>query len=287
MHLIFDVMSPYISRIFFLSWRNKISSWLFCIFCASAIASNPCSLTIVPIMGRINTKVERLSRHDHFKLNFYRMHVICFLCTIILSSVIMYGSGVNGNSDDAEAHFKLRYIDAIFLCTSAMTNAGLNTVNLYNLTGFQQSVLCILILIGNVTVTTNAAIWIRRFFLRKHMKEFLQRSKAARGKVEQLDREDEGGMASIANGAIHSVSSSIRRLPQTSGLHKVKVGTTQRLSRHHEMGHGGLPYPWEWEFIRKLGAKLAAPTNSIQERLHCYLSFQPSIDRRVRPFSSV
>ncbi len=238
-------------------------------------------------MGRVKTKVEHLSRHDRFELNFYRMHVICFLSTIILSSVIMYGSGVNGNSDDAEAYFKLRYIDAIFLCASAMTAAGLNTVNLYNLTGLQQSVLYILSLIGTVTVTTNAVIWIRRYFLRKHMKEFLQRSKAARGKVEQLDPEDGGTVASLANGAMHSVSSSIRRLPQTSGLQRVQASTTWRLKRHHEMGHGGLPYPWEWEITRKLGAKLAAPTNSIQERLHCYLSFQPSIDRRVRHSSSM
>lgn len=70
--------------------------------------------------------VSRMKQHGWFETNFYRVHVIYFLLTILLSSVIMYGSGVNGNSDDAQARFTLRYIDAIYLCASAMTNTGLN-----------------------------------------------------------------------------------------------------------------------------------------------------------------
>ena len=234
-------------------------------------------------MSRVGTIREHvLRRHGCFKINFYRVHVFYFLSTILLSSVIVYGSGVNGNTANAEAKFKLRYIDAFFLCASAMTNTGLNTVNLHSLTGFQQVVLCVLILMGNVTITTNAAVWIRRYFLRRHMKEFLQHSKAARERVEDIDAEERGSrVASLATGAIHSVSSGIRKIPGGAGLHKLRTTTTRKLRRHHELGQGGLPYPWQWEISRKLGSKLVAPAHSIQRRLHPYLSFQPSFDRKV------
>ena len=236
-------------------------------------------------MGHFNTKIASLGRHGWLEMNFYRVHIIYFLLIIALSSILMYGSGINGNSNDAEASYKLRYIDAIFLCASAMTNAGLGTVNLGNLTGFQQSILAVLILIGNVTVTTNATIWIRRYFIRKHMRDFLKHSKAAREIVDEIDPE-RGRMASLANTAIHSVSSGIRGPLRTSGLQNVQSRVSLSRKNHHEIGHGGLPYPWQWDIGRKLRPKLAAPAKSIQERLHHYLSFQPSFDQKVRPFYS-
>lgn len=74
-------------------------------------------LNAVSVMGHVKAKIERLK----FETNFYRVHLFYFLLTIILSSIIMYGSGINGNSDDAQIQFKLRYIDAIFLCASVRT----------------------------------------------------------------------------------------------------------------------------------------------------------------------
>lgn len=59
-------------------------------------------------MGRISRIVSHLKRQGWFEMNFYRLHVIYFILTIILSSVIVYSSGVNGNSSDAEALFTLR-----------------------------------------------------------------------------------------------------------------------------------------------------------------------------------
>lgn len=237
------------------------------------------------MMDRYSPKLRSLGRHGWLEMNFYRGHIIYFLLTIMLSSVIMYGSGINGNSDDAEVSFKLRYIDAIFLCTSAMTNAGLATINLNRVTGFQQAILCILILIGNVTVTTNATVWVRRYFLRKYMREFLKHSKAAREIVDEVDTE-RGRIASLANGALHSVSSGIRRPLQTTGLLNLRSSINLSRNNHHEIGHGGLPYPWEWDICREFTSKLATPAHSIQERLHHYLSFQPSFDHKVRPLPS-
>ena len=202
-------------------------------------------------------------------MNFYRVHLIYFLLTTILSSIIMYGSGINGNSDDAQVQFRLRYIDAIFLCASAMTNAGLNTVNLNDLTGFQQAILFFLILIGNVTVTTNAAIWVRRYFFREHLKNFLKHSKTAREVVDNIDSEEKGTMANLANNAVHTVSSGIRRLPRATGLHNVQIKIAEKRKKHHEIGNGGIPYPWDWEISRRLVSKIAAPANSVRPPAWC------------------
>lgn len=174
----------------------------------------------------------------------------------------MYGSGINGNSGDAQEQFRLRYIDAIFLCASAMTNAGLNTVNLSDLTGFQQAILCLLILIGNVTVTSNAAIWVRRYFFRKHLKDFTVHSKAAREVVDRIDSKEKSKIAYLTNGAVHSVSSGIRRLPRATGLHEVRIA--EKRKNHHEIGNGGIPYPWDCDIGRRLVSKIAAPANSVR-----------------------
>ena len=154
-----------------------------------------------------------------------------------------------------------------------MTNAGLNTVNLNDITGFQQAILCVLILIGNLTVTTNAAIWVRRYFFRKHLKNFLEHSKAAREIVHEIDGEEKGKIASLANGAVQTVSSGIRRLPRATGLQNVQSKIAGKRRKHHETGHGGFPYPWETETSRKLVSKFTAG-----------LTFQPSFDRKVRPY---
>ena len=115
------------------------------------------------------------------------------------------------------------------------------------------------------------------------MKELLKHSKTARKKVDNIDAEEKGRMTSTASGAISSISSGMRRVPGSSSVQKIQKSTAQRLKRHDEMGHGGLPYPWEWEICRKLGSKVAAPVNSIQDRLHNYLSFKPSLDEKVPP----
>jgi hypothetical protein len=73
----------------------------------------------------------RKAKHDFFKylrhevltLNFYRTHMLYFIVIIAISSVIVYGAGVaDGPEDHHDAH--LTYVDALFLCTSAMTTTG-------------------------------------------------------------------------------------------------------------------------------------------------------------------
>lgn len=62
-------------------------------------------------------------RQDVFKLNFYRAHMLYFVAVIAISSVVVYGQGIaNGPKEIGGAH--LTYMDALFLCCSAMTTTG-------------------------------------------------------------------------------------------------------------------------------------------------------------------
>lgn len=48
------------------------------------------------------------------------------------------------------AHKREAFIDALFLCYSALTVTGLSTVNLSSLTVLQQVILLLLMIMGNV-----------------------------------------------------------------------------------------------------------------------------------------
>lgn len=52
--------------------------------------------------------------------NFLTLHYVYFIATCLVGSVIFYLSSTPWRS--------VAYVDAIFLCVSAMTGAGLNTV---------------------------------------------------------------------------------------------------------------------------------------------------------------
>lgn len=62
------------------------------------------------------------------QLNFYRAHMLYFIVVILLFSVIVYGEGLANNDHgvNGPSTSKLRFIDALFLCCSAMTTTGLS-----------------------------------------------------------------------------------------------------------------------------------------------------------------
>ena len=59
-------------------------------------------------------------RNEILQLNFYRAHMLYFILCIALSSVIVFGAGLEHSTSGA----RLSYIDALFLCCSAMTTTG-------------------------------------------------------------------------------------------------------------------------------------------------------------------
>jgi hypothetical protein len=74
-------------------------------------------------------------------MRFLTLHYAYFIGTCLISSFILWGA--------AQPFGSLRYIDALYLAISAMTLAGLNTVNLSTLSNFQQLWLFFLIILGS------------------------------------------------------------------------------------------------------------------------------------------
>ncbi|ORX40999.1 cation transport protein-domain-containing protein [Kockovaella imperatae] len=110
--------------------------------------------TRIPLHPRLAKALQICSE----QLNFYRVHVIYFTITPLVFSAILWASATDG--------FTIEYIDSLFICMSAMTVTGLATINLSTLSGFQQTLLLILMLIGNPPVISLVTIIVRRHFFR-------------------------------------------------------------------------------------------------------------------------
>lgn len=78
-------------------------------------------------------------------LNFITLHYAYFIVVVLVTSLIFWGS--------SSPAYSISYTDSLFLTVSAMTEAGLNTVNLSQMTTWQQVLLFLLILFGG-------AIWV-------------------------------------------------------------------------------------------------------------------------------
>ncbi|PSK48659.1 hypothetical protein B9Z65_70 [Elsinoe australis] len=126
------------------------------------------SLLRLPSLSR----VKRFVRSQSPPINFITIHYTYFICTILISAVILWGSST--------ATHGLRFIDALFLTTSAMTLAGLNTVNLSTLNTFQQFVLFFLIMIGSSILVSAVVVLFRRRAFEQKFQAIVKEEKARR-----------------------------------------------------------------------------------------------------------
>lgn len=110
-------------------------------------------------------------------LNFITIHYAYFIIVTLVTSVIFWGSS---NPD-----FSIAYADSLFLTVSAMTEAGLNTVNLSQMTTWQQTVLFLLILFGGAIWVS---IWTVVFRLRAFEQRFQDVVRAERERREKSRR---------------------------------------------------------------------------------------------------
>ncbi|EXJ93809.1 hypothetical protein A1O1_02202 [Capronia coronata CBS 617.96] len=100
-------------------------------------------------------------------LSFINLHYLYFGATCLLASVIFWGSSTPSQS--------VSYIDSLFLCISAMTEAGLNTVNLSELNTWQQIILFLLIIIGSAIWVSIAVLHVRKRAFEKKFAELAAR----------------------------------------------------------------------------------------------------------------
>lgn len=100
-------------------------------------------------------------------LNFITAHWLYFITTCLLSAIIFWGSSTPFGS--------VRFIDSLFFTVSAMTLAGLNTVNLSELNTFQQILLFLLIMLGSAIFVSAFVVHVRRSAFEKKFSEIKER----------------------------------------------------------------------------------------------------------------
>lgn len=121
------------------------------------------------MIPRISLRLLRLARRNLPPLNFLTIHYSYFVGTCILSSLIFWGSSTPSRS--------ITYTDSLFLIVSAMTEAGLNTVNLSELNTFQQWLLWFHILIGSAIFVSAFVVQIRKRAFESRFKAIIKAQK--------------------------------------------------------------------------------------------------------------
>ncbi|KAJ5554281.1 hypothetical protein N7513_004240 [Penicillium frequentans] len=99
------------------------------------------------------------------RVRFLTVHYAYFIGVTLITSAILWGSSTPAHS--------VRYIDALFLTVSAMTLAGLNTVNLSTLNTFQQILLLFLIICGSTIWVSIAVVMVRKRTFEQRFREIV------------------------------------------------------------------------------------------------------------------
>ncbi|RMZ45940.1 hypothetical protein AFCA_001194 [Aspergillus flavus] len=86
--------------------------------------------------------------------NFITLHYAYFIVTSLVCSVIFWGASNPLRS--------VSYADALFMCVSAITGAGLNTVDLSSLNTFQQAILFALLMLGHAILISITVLFVRK-----------------------------------------------------------------------------------------------------------------------------
>lgn len=107
-------------------------------------------------------------------LNFITLHYAYFIFTCLISAVIFWGASTPPKS--------VNFADSIFLCVSAMTLTGLNTVNLSELNTLQQFMLFFLIMIGSAIFVSSFVLLVRKRAFEAKIHKVFQEKKATQDK---------------------------------------------------------------------------------------------------------
>lgn len=111
--------------------------------------------------------------------NFITLHHAYFIGICLFSSIIFWGASTPPRS--------ISYTDSLFFVVSAMTLAGLNTVNLSELNTFQQFLLFILIMLGSAIFVSFAVVHIRRKAFKQRFKRIIDRKRKRQDRKETID----------------------------------------------------------------------------------------------------
>lgn len=247
-------------------------------------------------------------KEEVFRLNFYRAHMLYFIVVIALSSVVVYGQGLaDGPKELRDAH--LSYIDALFLCCSAMTTTGkllcynwydsptdseigLNPVDLGPLSGYQQATFAILMMVGNIPFVSTAVVLIRRALFRKKLADVIKHSHTMQRLVHDIEEnrrphaiEDSSSSESLRYRPSKTQSRAGKgKQTQNGGASNIRIEPISRKrTYYYETGFGFIPTPWETQFAQNMFRRfIDFFATELKPEQHDYVSFKPHLDSRGR-----
>ncbi|KAI6455280.1 hypothetical protein MCOR16_011022 [Pyricularia oryzae] len=120
-------------------------------------------------------------------ITFVAVHYGYFVGVCIVSSLVLWASSgpdaSSSSSDGAAAgrHGRVGYVDSLFLVVSAMTETGLNTVNLSELNTWQQTILFLLIVCGGSVWVSIWTVLARKWAFERRFDELVAAECAAAG----------------------------------------------------------------------------------------------------------
>ncbi|KAI1774552.1 TrkH-domain-containing protein [Hypoxylon cercidicola] len=108
-------------------------------------------------------------------INYITLHYAYFIGTTILGSLIFWGASAPA--------YSVGWWDSMFMVMSALTASGLNTVNVSQLTTFQQVELCVLMIIGSQVLISYVTIAFRQHIFEKRFEDIVEMEREKRKKV--------------------------------------------------------------------------------------------------------
>ncbi|KAI1137482.1 TrkH-domain-containing protein [Hypoxylon sp. FL0543] len=107
-------------------------------------------------------------------VNYITLHYAYFIGTTIVATLIFWGSSVPA--------YSIGWWDSMFMVMSAITATGLNTVNVSQLTTFQQVELWILMIIGSQVLISYVTIAFRKHIFEKRFEDIVKMERERRKK---------------------------------------------------------------------------------------------------------
>ncbi|XXH05447.1 isoleucine-tRNA ligase [Hypoxylon texense] len=119
--------------------------------------------------------VARAARPYVPPINYITLHYAYFIGTTIVATLIFWGSSAPA--------YSVGWWDSMFMVMSALTASGLNTVNVSQLTTFQQVQLCVLMMIGSQVLISYVTIAFRQHIFEKRFEDIVQTEREKRKKA--------------------------------------------------------------------------------------------------------
>lgn len=160
-------------------------------------------------------------------------------------------------------------------------------MNLGDLSGFQQAVLCILMILGSIPFVSAWVVLIRRTLFRKKMADVVKHSHTMRRLVQDIEESNrihQGASTSSSSLPPATESSQIARGKQRRREKSPKMQPlSKRRTFHHQSGFGFVPTPWETKLARSFFSRIFdGLTSELKPEHHGYLSFKPHLDSKGR-----